>query len=95
MSRLAVTMIDVGWGDSLFLESETDGGDVRYGLIDCNDTTYEKSSYLFVKRYLEKQRVDVEDRYPIFDFIVLTHAHEDHLSGIQSMMSKFRTAAFW
>ena len=95
MSRLSVTFIDVGWGDCIFVESQMDSGDVRYALIDCNDKVTEKSAYLFVKKHLEKQGVNLEARYPIFDFILLTHAHEDHYSGIQSMMSKFRTAAFW
>jgi competence protein ComEC len=97
MSRLAVTFIDVGWGDCLFIESQvgSDPKDVRYALIDCNDKVTEKSAYLFIKKHLEKQEVVLSDRYPIFDFILLTHAHEDHYSGIQSMMSKFRTERFW
>ena len=39
-NRLRLTMIDVGWGDSLFLESIDGRGTSHYALIDCNDSTY-------------------------------------------------------
>lgn len=95
MSSLSVTLIDVGWGDSILIESRTDGGNTHYALIDCNDTSLSRSSYLFVKRYLERQGVDVDRDEKIFDFVLLTHGHADHASGIQAMMSEFRTDWFW
>lgn len=95
MSRLTVTLIDVGWGDSILIESLTDEGDLRFGLVDCNDTSISRSSYLFVKRYLERRGVDVSSEEKLFDFVMLTHGHADHGSGIQAMMSEFRTDWFW
>ena len=37
MSELAVTLIDVGWGDSILLESTDAAGVTRFALVDCND----------------------------------------------------------
>ena len=95
MSTLSVTLIDVGWGDSILLESVTTAGERHFALVDCNDTTYLRSSYLYVKRYLEREQVDVDAVPWVFDFVLLTHGHTDHARGIQSMMSEFRTDWFW
>lgn len=95
MSRLAITFIDVGWGDSILLDTTTDSGDRRFGLIDCNDTTNDRSSYVFIKRYLERSGIRVSQRFPVFDFVLLTHAHEDHGSGLQSIFRDFGTISFW
>ena len=93
MSSLSVTLIDVGWGDSILLTWE-DGGDFRFGLIDSNDTTYLQSSYVFLKRSFEKLGVDTEDK-PVFDFVMLSHAHADHGQGLKNVMRQFGTKHFW
>jgi beta-lactamase superfamily II metal-dependent hydrolase len=93
MNKLAITLIDVGWGDSIFLEAETDEGAHHYALVDCNDTNVTRSALLFVKRYLEKKGVEVEP--PMFDFVLLTHAHADHVCGIKQMLQNFGTDWYW
>jgi len=94
MSLLSVTFIDVGWGDSILIESEDDQGNIRYALIDCNDTTKSRSSYLFIKRFFERQQYQpANGRF--FDFILLSHGHADHGSGIQAIMRDFPTDWFW
>jgi len=94
MSELSITLIDVGWGDSVLIETEDNAGVRQYALVDCNDTPVSRSSYLFVKRHLEKQGV-VPGGNRIFDFVLLTHGHADHANGIQAMMSEFETEWFW
>lgn len=95
MSELSITLIDVGWGDSILVESVDDSGHRRYGLVDCNDTSISRSSFLFVKRHLERIGEELGEDRRMFDFVVLTHGHADHVSGIQSMMSYFKTNWFW
>ncbi|MDX1600975.1 MAG: hypothetical protein R3191_05625, partial [Anaerolineales bacterium] len=95
MARLAVTLIDVGWGDSILIESDTDAGDSHFALVDCNDTSISRSSYLYVKRHLERRGIDPDREAKLFDFVALSHGHADHGSGIQAMMSEFGTEWFW
>lgn len=95
MSSLSVTLIDVGWGDSILVETTRDSGETLYALIDCNDTSISRSSYLFVKRHLELEGVDLDSTDKVFAFVLLTHGHADHASGIQAMMSEFGTDWFW
>ncbi|MDX1394311.1 MAG: MBL fold metallo-hydrolase [Gemmatimonadota bacterium] len=96
MSTLAVTLIDVGWGDSILIEFTPDGGGgPLFALVDCNDTTISRSSFLFVKRHLEKRQVDFENIPRLFEFVLLTHGHADHANGIKAMMSEFGTRRFY
>jgi beta-lactamase superfamily II metal-dependent hydrolase len=94
-SELSITLIDVGWGDSIFLESRDHVGNTLHALIDSNDTTYLRSSYIFLKRYFEKKSVNPEDQNHIFEFIILTHAHADHGQGIKALFRAFGTKNFW
>lgn len=95
MSELKITLIDVGWGDSILVESTDDSGQRRYGLVDCNDTSVSRSSFLFVKRHMERRGEELSTGRRIFDFVLLSHGHADHASGIQAMMSYFKTDWFW
>ncbi|MCD4710361.1 MAG: hypothetical protein K8R52_05900 [Bacteroidales bacterium] len=95
MNRLIVTLIDVGWGDSIFIESYDDNGRAHYGLIDSNDTTYQKSSFIFLKRYFERKMIKLPDDKPIFDFIMLSHPHSDHGQGLKHLASEFGTRYFF
>lgn len=95
MSRLSITLIDVGWGDSILVEILDNTGQTHFGLVDCNDTSNQRSAYLFVKRFLERQGKDLTSGERIFDFVLLTHGHADHANGIQAMMSAFKTDWFW
>jgi len=93
MSSLSVTVIDVGWGDSILLAWEN-AGQPSFGLIDSNDTVSLRSSYIFVKRFFEKAGVDTSAK-PVFDFVILSHAHTDHGQGLKALMSEFGTRQFW
>jgi hypothetical protein len=55
MRSLNVTLIDVGWGDSILLESIDSNDNSYYALIDSNDSTNFRSSYIFLKKYLVKK----------------------------------------
>jgi competence protein ComEC len=92
MSYLTITVIDVGWGDSILIEAK-DNARSSFGLIDSNDTTYELSSYLFLKRFFERRGIDTKGR-PVFEFVLLTHGHADHASGLPLIIRKFGAKRF-
>lgn len=95
MASLTVTLIDVGWGDSVLIESEDDAGVVHRGLIDSNDTNTLRSSHLFLKRHFEKTGMNIGDEKPVFNFVLLSHAHADHAQGLKAIMRNFGTQNFW
>lgn len=95
MSELAITLIDVGWGDTILLESQDGQGARRFALIDCNDSTYDRSGYLHVKRFFERERMDYRRIDRNFDWVLLTHGHADHAQGLKQMLRTFGTERFW
>lgn len=95
MASLTITIIDVGWGDSILIESQSASNETHFALVDCNDTKFAQSSTLFVKRHMERRRIDLNTKRPLFDFVLLTHDHSDHANGIKAMMDKFGTDNFW
>ncbi len=102
MSSLSVTFIDVGWGDSILLESIDAAGDAHFALIDSNDTTNLRSSSMFVKRFAERRLYDLQANDPnaslpdpFFDWVLLTHAHADHGQGLKRILQDFGASQFW
>ena len=95
MSSLSITLIDVGWGDSIFIESRDNNNQSHYALIDSNDTTYYRSSYIFLKKLFEKKAVRIPQDKPIFDFVLLSHAHTDHGQGLKAVLKAFGARHFW
>jgi beta-lactamase superfamily II metal-dependent hydrolase len=94
-NRFRLTIIDVGWGDSLFLESIDESGTSHYALIDCNDSTYSRSSYIFLKRFFERKQETVPATSALFNWVLMTHAHADHGIGLQRILKNFGTMYFW
>ena len=95
MPQLSVTIIDVGWGDCILVDSQDDAGDHRFGLIDCNDYERQRTALPFVKRYLERSRIDWKEKDHNFEWVLLTHGHADHARGLKEMLRTFGTRHFW
>jgi beta-lactamase superfamily II metal-dependent hydrolase len=95
MSRLVVTFIDTAWGDCILIESHTDAGQTRYGLVDCNDISTSPAAMEFVIRRVQSNIGDRALPSPLFDFVVMTHGHADHAAGLQTMINRFATDWFW
>ncbi len=95
MSTLRVTLIDVGWGDSLLLESIDNAGNEHYALIDSNDTKNNRSSYIYLKRFFERKGIRFPTTTHLFDWVLLSHAHADHGQGLKAILRDFRTQQFW
>jgi competence protein ComEC len=92
VGEIAVTALDCGGGDAIFvvLPDRTtllvDGGGAREGAFrgrrwDAGEEIV--SPYLWAQGV---KRVDV---------VVLTHAHEDHLGGLAAIFRNFRVGEFW
>lgn len=94
-NKLRLTIIDVGMGDSLLLESVDERGISHYALVDSNDSTYLRSSYIFLKRFFEKKKKTVPLSSALFDWVLMTHAHADHGAGLQRILKDFGTKYFW
>ena len=94
-NKLRLTIIDVGMGDSILLESISGRGTSHYALIDSNDSTYLRSSYIFLKRFFEKKKETVPSNSPLLDWVLMTHAHADHGAGLQRILEDFGATYFW
>ncbi len=94
MSELNITLIDVGWGDSILIEYKG-REETRYGLIDSNDDDKYQPSITYLKKCFQIPTSELDQRRPIFDFIILSHDHSDHASGLKPIMRYFGTEYFW
>jgi competence protein ComEC len=92
---MRIILLDVGWGDSIIIESEDSKGKLYYGLIDCNDTSTNLATFNFFKRRLGTKNVPYSKKGHVFDFVLLTHDHADHSQGLKGMMREFGTKWFW
>jgi beta-lactamase superfamily II metal-dependent hydrolase len=90
--RLEITVLDVGWGDSILIEAN-DGKKSTFALIDSNDTATYPSSLIFLKRHFERLKYNPFP-YPMFEHVFATHAHADHVNGLQSLFRTFGTRNF-
>ena len=95
MSQLKIILINVAWGDSIFIESIDNNGKEHYALIDSNDTTNYKSSLIFLKRYFQRKFNISTVTKPLFDWVMLSHAHLDHGEGLKGIMRFFGTKWFY
>ena len=93
---LALTVIDVAWGDSLLIESVDREGKLHLALIDSNDTGQSLNpTYMFVKNHLERHWLEERERETLFDFVMLSHAHSDHAQGLKALITRYGTKQFW
>jgi beta-lactamase superfamily II metal-dependent hydrolase len=93
MTSLAVTLIDVGWGDSVLIESTHNGASL-FALVDSNDSVYERSSYLHLKRFFERRGINTGRPAQLFELVVLTHGHADHATGLPLIIRRFGAKRF-
>lgn len=96
MARIEVTIIDVGHGDCIFIEATKDNGAREFAVIDCPDTINLQPGMLFIKRRIERL-FGAEKHWPkpIFEFVLMSHAHADHCDGLPRLISKFGTKLFY
>lgn len=75
---MKVTFKDVGQGDSIILEWK-DGEKEKVGIIDCN----KKSKNNPVRDHIR------EAGYKEIEFVILSHPHSDHYSGMNELLFFF------
>jgi len=85
--NLKVTFIDVGQGDSILVEFPgrkkmlIDGGGLPGGTFDIGKSVV--SPFLWNKGIKK------------IDYLVLTHAHPDHLNGLKAISRNFKIGEYW
>ncbi len=95
MSILRLFVLDVGWGDSILVESEDAQGQFHFALVDSNDSSNNRFTLNFLKRRLQTLGIDCRNRKPLLDFVLLSHGHADHGQGLREVMKEFGTKQFW
>lgn len=94
MSTLAVTLIDVGSGDSILIESEDGKGKRSFALIDSNDEPTWRSTESFLLRHFRTNGVAFGNGR-FFEFVMVSHAHSDHISGVKRILQTFGAKKFY
>lgn len=88
---LKAILIDVGWGDSILIEHEDDNKNIFRALVDSNDKEYTQSSLIFLRKYFIREKIKVANNKPVFEFIMISHWHDDHVKGLQRIIREFGT----
>ncbi|MDO8520338.1 MAG: DNA internalization-related competence protein ComEC/Rec2 [Deltaproteobacteria bacterium] len=83
--KVRITHLDVGQGDSLFIELP---GAIRI-LIDTGGSAYFDTGENIVAPFLLHQRI------PKIDVLCLTHAHVDHYGGAAFLIDHFDIGEIW
>lgn len=78
---LKVVVLDVGQGDSIFIETP----EKKQILIDGGE------GQIILKRLDEQMKFN--DRQ--IDIVVLTHSHSDHLSGLVEVLKRYEVSEVW
>lgn len=93
--RLELTVLDVGQGDSLFVVSPTgktlliDGGGAFGGFPGHEEARGSDPGEEAVSPYLWSRG------FKRIDVVALTHAHQDHLGGLNAILENFRIGQLW
>jgi beta-lactamase superfamily II metal-dependent hydrolase len=98
MRHLSVTLIDVGWGDSILIEaSDGSAQRPRFALVDSNDNAERDywPSWNFLRKHFGLREQEFSVTKPFFDFVMLSHDHSDHGSGLRRIMKEYGTRNFW
>ena len=93
---VTLTFLDVGQGDSIFIQFPSgqrmliDGGGVAAGrFLDLRQESTFSIGENVVSAYLFSRRIRK------LDTVVLTHAHNDHMDGLFSVIENFEVGEFW
>lgn len=88
MAAFEVTFIDVGHGDATLIKTPDD----RYILVDCRRCPGEGID-LF--RFLDDVLPDGSDGRKRLDILAITHAHDDHITGIGDLYDRYQVIELW
>ena len=97
MSYLRVTLIDVGWGDSILIEASDGASRPRFALIDSNDNAEREywPTRNFLRKHFGRRENEFQVEKPFFDFVMISHDHSDHGTGLKRIMKEYGTENFW
>lgn len=78
---MRITFKNVGQGDSIVLEWQKENGSTGVGIVDCNLHNGQNPTLLHIQNAA----------YTRIDFIVLSHPHSDHFSGMLELIEYCET----
>lgn len=79
-TNLNIYFLDVGQADSILIESNN-----KYTLVDAGNNSDGSKLVKFFK----------DMGIPSFDYVVATHAHEDHIGGMDDIVNNFEVDNFY
>lgn len=88
MAAFEATFIDVGHGDATLIKTPDD----RYILIDVRRCPGEGID-LF--KFLDDVLLEGDDGRKRIDILVITHAHDDHITGIGDLYDRYQVIELW
>ncbi len=96
MSKLKVWFLNVGQGDSTFIEFTDSSARVWRMLIDCNRGTESKG--IDVPRFLKDRIPQTRENGKSvrrLDYLIVTHPHSDHIQDLEAIGDEFVIGELW
>jgi competence protein ComEC len=96
MAKLKGYFLNVGQGDSTYLEFTDSKGKTWRILIDCNLDKREKRPGIDVIKFLSDQMPSQNGKKVLhLDYLIVTHPHADHIRGLAAIGNDYTIGEMW
>ncbi len=96
MAKMKVWFLNVGQGDSTYIEFTDSKNKVWRILIDCNLDKREKSPGIDVIAFLSDQMPEEKGSKKLhLDYLIVTHPHADHIRGLAAIGNDYTIGEMW